>query len=49
MTIPITSIAFASEAEAYRVELKLTPDLNPALPELMFARHIMNKLESQVP
>ena len=34
--------------EAYRAELEKNADLNPALAELMFARHVMNKLESQV-
>ena len=32
----------------YRAELDANLDLNPALAELMFARHLMNKLESHV-
>jgi hypothetical protein len=36
------------ESEVYRAELEANLDLNPALAELMFARHLMNKLESHV-
>jgi hypothetical protein len=32
----------------YRAELEANLDLNPALAELMFARHLMNKLEAHV-
>ena len=32
----------------YRGELDANLDLNPALAELMFTRHIMNKLEASV-
>ena len=36
------------ESEIYRAELEANMDLNPALAELMFARHLMNRLESHV-
>ncbi len=36
------------ESQQYRAELDANLDLNPALSELMFARHVMNKLESSV-